>query len=254
MYFEIAKPPTTRRAPRHTEKLLVYPHEITENENTALDDDGEGMWLALQQHKPDDYVLATGVAHSVREFVELAFSHAGIEIGWLGQGVDERGVDVRTMNPLVVIDPETGMVFDFFVSNDRIRPLYERLTFKRKELGPYPAYSMLGETVPTRMGDWHLYEIRYDRADDRVEWWIDRKLIAARGRIGAPDGMDGPIVKLRRPRVGGGLFTLLDDLNNDRVTADDNPKMPGFIRSNWEDRFDQGGQVLFRKFEIEGLN
>jgi hypothetical protein len=45
---------------------------------------------------------------------------------------------------------------------------------------------------------------------------------------------------------------LLDDLNNDRVTADDNPKIPGFIRSNWEDRFDQGGQVSFRKFEIEG--
>jgi hypothetical protein len=153
---------------------------------------------------------------------------------------------------LVVIDPETGMVFDFFVSNDRIRPLYERLTFKRKELGPYPAYSILGETVPTRTGDWHLYEIRYDRAGDRVEWWIDRKLIAARGRIGAPDGMDGPIVKLRRPRIGGGLFTLLDDLNNDRVTADDNPKIPGFIRSNWDDRFDQGGQVSFRKFEIEG--
>jgi hypothetical protein len=61
--------------------------------------------------------------------------------------------DPRLANgALVVIDPETGMVFDFFVSNDRIRPLYERLTFKRKDLGPYPAFSILGETVPTQMG------------------------------------------------------------------------------------------------------
>ena len=153
---------------------------------------------------------------------------------------------------LVVIDPETGMVFDFFVSNDRIRPLYERLPGARKQLGPYPAYSALGEPVPTGMGDWHRYEIRYDRAGDRVEWWIDRKLVAAQARVGAPDGMDGPIVKVRRPRVGGGLFTLLDDLANDRATADDNPRIPGFVRSNWEDRFGQGGQVSFRKFEIEG--
>jgi hypothetical protein len=102
------------------------------------------------------------------------------------------------------------------------------------------------------MGDWHLYEIRYDRAGNRVEWWIDHKLVAAQARVGAPNGMDGPIVTLRRPRIGGGLFTLLDDLNNDRATADDNPRIPGFIRSNWEDRFGQGGQVSFRKFEIEG--
>ena len=47
-------------------------------------------------------------------------------------------------------------------------------------------------------------------------------------------------------------FTLLDDLSNDRATADDNPRIAGFIRSNWEDRFGQGGQVSFRKFEIEG--
>jgi hypothetical protein len=161
--------------------------------------------------------------------------------------------DPRLANgALVVLDPETGMVFDFFVSNDRIRPLYERLTFARKQLGPYPAYSILGEAVPTQMGEWHLYEIRYDSAKDRVEWWIDRKLVAARDRIGAPKGMEGPIVKLRRPRIGGGLFTLLDDLNNDRAAADDNPRIPGFVRSNWEDRFGQGGQVSFRKFEIEG--
>jgi hypothetical protein len=66
---------------------------------------------------------------------------------------------------------------------------------------------------------------------------IDRKLMAAaRGRIGATDVMDGSIAKLRRPRFGGELFTLLDDLNNNRVTADDNPETPSYIRSNRGDR------------------
>jgi hypothetical protein len=137
-------------------------------------------------------------------------------------------------------------------ARDRIRPLYERLPSARKQLGPYPAYSILGESVPTSSGEWHLYEIRYDREEDRVEWWIDRKRVAAQTRIGAPNGMEHPVVKLRRPRIGGGLFTLLDDLANDRATADDNARIPGLVRSNWEDRFGQGGQVSFRKFEIEG--
>jgi hypothetical protein len=161
--------------------------------------------------------------------------------------------DPRLANgALVVIDPETGMVFDFFVSNDRIRPLYERLPSARKQLGPYPAYSILGQSVPTSSGEWHLYEIRYDREEDRVEWWIDHKQVAAQTRIGAPNGMEQPVVKLRRPRIGGGLFTLLDDLANDRAAADDSARIPGLVRSNWEDRFGQGAQVSFRKFEVEG--
>ncbi|MEW5817622.1 MAG: GDP-mannose 4,6-dehydratase, partial [Spirochaetota bacterium] len=52
----------------------------------------EAMWLMLQQKKPDDYVIATGETHSVREFVELAFKEAGIEIAWKGKGVKERGI------------------------------------------------------------------------------------------------------------------------------------------------------------------
>jgi hypothetical protein len=52
--------------------------------------------------------------------------------------------------------------------------------------------------------------------------------------------------------LGGGLFTLLDDLANDRATVDDNARIRGLVRSNWEDRFGQGGQVSFRKFEIDG--
>jgi GDPmannose 4,6-dehydratase len=65
----------------------------------------EGMWLMLQQDQPDDYVLATGEKHSVREFVELAFRHVGRRIIWDGHGVDEVGFDATTGADLVRIDP-----------------------------------------------------------------------------------------------------------------------------------------------------
>jgi len=65
----------------------------------------EGMWAMLQQPTADDYVLATGETHSVREFVERAFAHVGVEIGWRGTGVDEVGVDIKTDRVLIAIDP-----------------------------------------------------------------------------------------------------------------------------------------------------
>jgi GDPmannose 4,6-dehydratase len=67
----------------------------------------EGMWRMLQEDKPDDYVLATGEAHSVREFAELAFSCAGRRIAWEGERgtVRETGVDARTGKVLIRIDP-----------------------------------------------------------------------------------------------------------------------------------------------------
>jgi len=65
----------------------------------------EGMWRILQQDEPDDYVLATGETHAVREFVELAFAETGVTIEWSGAGVDEKGVDSKTGNVLVEVDP-----------------------------------------------------------------------------------------------------------------------------------------------------
>jgi GDPmannose 4,6-dehydratase len=65
----------------------------------------EGMWRILQQDKPDDYVLATGEAHSVREFVERAFAEVDIGIVWQGEGVDERGIDRNSGKVMVEIDP-----------------------------------------------------------------------------------------------------------------------------------------------------
>lgn len=64
----------------------------------------EGMWLILQQKTPDDFVLATGEAHSVREFVELAFAQTGRRIGWEGVGTQERGIDVNSGKTLVAVD------------------------------------------------------------------------------------------------------------------------------------------------------
>jgi GDPmannose 4,6-dehydratase len=65
----------------------------------------EGMWMILQQPQPDDYVLATGEAHSVREFVELAFAEIGRRIAWKGEGVSEEGLDAKTGELLVKVDP-----------------------------------------------------------------------------------------------------------------------------------------------------
>ena len=65
----------------------------------------EGMWAMLQQDQPDDYVLATGETHSVREFLELAFAEIGRSIVWQGAGIDEKGLDGASGVPLIEIDP-----------------------------------------------------------------------------------------------------------------------------------------------------
>jgi len=65
----------------------------------------EGMWRILQHDEPDDWVLATGEAHSVRELVERAFAEVGIELVWRGGGVEEKGLDRRTGRVLVEVDP-----------------------------------------------------------------------------------------------------------------------------------------------------
>jgi GDPmannose 4,6-dehydratase len=65
----------------------------------------EGMWLMMQQDEPDDYVLATGEAHEVREFVQLAFAEVGRKIIWQGSGLEETGIDETSGNVVVAVDP-----------------------------------------------------------------------------------------------------------------------------------------------------
>ena len=66
----------------------------------------EGMWLILQQEKPEDFVLATGVQHTVRDFVDLAFNELGIEIEWVGNGKHECGINKATGKPIIEVDSD----------------------------------------------------------------------------------------------------------------------------------------------------
>ena len=66
----------------------------------------ECMWMMLQQEQPEDFVIATGEMHTVREFCELAFKEVGIDIRWEGQGVNEKGIDVQTNRVLIEVDPK----------------------------------------------------------------------------------------------------------------------------------------------------
>lgn len=94
----------------------------------------EGVWRMLQQERPDDYVLATGEAHSVREFVELAFKHVDIDILWQGDGVDEKGLDAATGQVRVNIDPR------YFRPTD-VHDLRGDASKAREELGWRPTIS-----------------------------------------------------------------------------------------------------------------
>lgn len=94
----------------------------------------EGMWMMLQQPEPGDYVLATGECHSVREFVELAFAEAGIEIVWQGSGLDEKGVDTVTGKILIEIDPR-------YFRPTEVDRLQGDSTKAREKLGWYPKIS-----------------------------------------------------------------------------------------------------------------
>lgn len=66
----------------------------------------EAMWLMLQEPQPDDYVIATGETHSVREFVEKAFKCIDVDIVWQGKGLEEKGIDKKTNKVLIEIDPD----------------------------------------------------------------------------------------------------------------------------------------------------
>ena len=66
----------------------------------------ECMWLILQHDTPEDFVIATGETRTVREFTEAAFAHAGVQLCWEGEGVDEKGIDMATGRVLVEVSPE----------------------------------------------------------------------------------------------------------------------------------------------------
>ena len=100
----------------------------------------ECMWLILQNEKPDDFVIATGVQHSVREFCQLAFHYAGIELEFKGEGMDEKGIDKATGNVLIEVSP------DFYRPTDVVN-LWGDPTKAKAKLGWNPAKTSFEELV-----------------------------------------------------------------------------------------------------------
>ncbi|MCM1035929.1 MAG: GDP-mannose 4,6-dehydratase [Bacteroides sp.] len=100
----------------------------------------ECMWLILQQPEPDDYVIATGEMHTVREFCTLAFKYAGIELRWEGSGVDERGIDAATGRVLVEVDPR-------YFRPCEVEQLLGNPTKARQRLGWNPTKTPFDELV-----------------------------------------------------------------------------------------------------------
>jgi GDPmannose 4,6-dehydratase len=100
----------------------------------------ECMWLILQHDKPEDFVIATGEMHSVREFVELAFKHVGIEIEWNGHGVEEKGINKETGDVLVEVDPK-------FFRPAEVEQLLGDPTKSKKLLGWNPTKTSFEELV-----------------------------------------------------------------------------------------------------------
>ncbi len=100
----------------------------------------ECMWLILQQEKADDYVIATGEYHTVREFTTLAFQHVGISLRWEGEGVEERGIDVATGRTLVEVDPR-------FFRPAEVEQLLGDPTKAREQLGWNPRKTTFEQLV-----------------------------------------------------------------------------------------------------------
>ena len=94
----------------------------------------KGMWMMLQQDNADDYVLASGETHPVREFVTLAFKEAGIAVKWEGEGVDEKGIDANTGKVLVEVD-------EAYFRPTEVDLLLGDASKARKELGWEPEYT-----------------------------------------------------------------------------------------------------------------
>lgn len=116
----------------------------------------ECMWLILQQQQPDDYVIATGEYHSVREFATLAFGRAGIELYWEGCGLDERGIDRATGRVLVEVDPR-------FFRPAEVAELLGNPAKARRELGWNPTQTSFEELV-RRMVDSDMRLIAREKA------------------------------------------------------------------------------------------
>lgn len=120
----------------------------------------ECMWLILQNDKPDDFVIATGVQHTVREFATLAFRNVGIDLRWEGEGIDEKGIDTATGKVLVEVSP------DFYRPTDVVNLLGDP-TKARTQLGWNPSKTSFEQLVKI-MTDSDMAKVAVERAGDHV--------------------------------------------------------------------------------------
>ena len=128
----------------------------------------ECMWLILQQPVPDDYVIATGEQHSVREFCELAFSRVGINLRWEGEGADEKGIDTKTGKVIVEVSP------DFYRPTDVVN-LWGDPTKARKMLGWNPQKTSFQQLV-NLMVDADMAKVAVERAGEQVKMNLEEYL------------------------------------------------------------------------------
>ena len=120
----------------------------------------ECMWLILQNDKPEDFVIATGVQHSVREFCYLAFKQVGIELEFVGEGADEKGVDKATGRVLVEVSK------DFYRPTDVVN-LWGDPTKAKTQLGWDPMKTSFEQLVKI-MVDADMAKVAVERADEEI--------------------------------------------------------------------------------------
>jgi GDPmannose 4,6-dehydratase len=118
------------------------------------------MWLIIQQEKPEDFVIATGVQHSVREFCYYAFKRVGIELEFRGEGENEKGIDKETGKVLVEVSP------DFYRPTDVVN-LWGDPTKARAKLGWNPAKTSFEELVAI-MVDSDMAKVASEGAAEKV--------------------------------------------------------------------------------------
>ena len=121
----------------------------------------ECMWLILQHDKPEDFVIATGEQHSVREFCYYAFKHAGIELEFKGEGINEKGVDKKTGKVLVEVSE------DFYRPTDVVN-LWGDPSKAKRELGWNPSKTSFEELVNI-MVDSDMAKVAVERASEKVK-------------------------------------------------------------------------------------
>lgn len=128
----------------------------------------ECMWLILQNETPDDFVIATGEQHSVREFCKAAFSYVGIELEFTGEGIEEKGVDKATGKVFVEVSP------DFYRPTDVINLLGDPSKAKR-ELGWNPTKTSFHDLV-RRMMEHDMKKVAKEERDENVIFRLEEYL------------------------------------------------------------------------------